>query len=414
MNKKYYMIVLVFASLFSFQAKAQPKIDIMAGVERVLGTVMTKVEEVMERVNSAAKSFQENLLGESFKTNYETFMALKQDIKDKFDAGKEAYEQAQEAYNEGLKMYNEGKSFVEGVEGGVTGAYEETVEKLKSMNVSSPAALESQMADLQQQMNDHGEVKKEELEAKLRVVNENRDVLEKIYDETDNEDTKEMISVLIADADLMRDQYLADIEALGNNAGMDEEYQQMQSQYNQMASMLDELKEAAKDKASGLAASFVKGMIAKTKEQKKAEYQALGDANFAKPDEPLNQVTVDRINNERKKNLIDDIASSYAHTIQYRSEKQKREDERERVADNIGEADYAVTAERLLNEQEIQKIKRMHDNIAIELSDLKTKTSGNMMLQGFRQQNPNKNPAELNLDSYELTVEGLQGMGLGK
>ena len=49
----------------------------------------------------------------------------------------------------------------------------------------------------------------------------------------------------------------------------------------------------------------------------------------------------------------------------------------------------------------------------MDLADLKTKTSGNMMIQGVRQQSPSANPAEINMDNYELTAEELKAIGLG-
>ena len=50
----------------------------------------------------------------------------------------------------------------------------------------------------------------------------------------------------------------------------------------------------------------------------------------------------------------------------------------------------------------------------MEVSDLKIKTSENMMIQDLRMQNPAKNPGVINLDNYELTEDILRERGLGK
>lgn len=419
MNKKCFAIVFLSMSFFCFQVRAQPKIDALSGVERVFGTVLTKVEEVMKKVNSAAKSFQENLLGDSLKTNYETFMALKQSIQEQYEAGKEAYEQAREAYNEGLKMYNDGKAYAEGAVGQIKGLHEEAVKKLKALNISSPEVLESRMTDLKAEMDDRKDGMAEEMEARLRVVNENIDVLEKMSGETDDDSTKEMLAVSKAAAEALRTQYEEEYEQLsqkkeGEYAISDVEYQEMQSQYDEMASLLDQIKAAAKEQGLNLATSFVQDLIKKTKEQKKQEYQALGDSNFVKPDEPLNQAAVNRINQERGDNVVSDVSSSYAHLIKQRAASEKTDEKMDQISDNVAEADYAVTAERLGNEQEIQKLNMMHRKIETNVAELKTKTSNNMMRQGLRMFNPNKNPAEIKLDVYQLTKEELQKIGLGK
>lgn len=418
MSKKYFAVVFLGMSLCCFDVKAQPKIDGMAGVERVFGTVLTKAEEVVKKVNASAKSFEENLLGNSLKTNYETFMALKQSIKEQYDAGKEAYENARNAYNEGLQMYNEGKAFAEGAIGTVTGLHEETVEKLQALKASSPEVLDAKMSELKSKMNDRKDGMAEELEARMRITNQNIDVLDQMYSQAADEGSRLIITNLKAQAEQEKSKWQAQYDQLSSESekyvSEDEQYQEMQEQYNEMASLKEQINEALKEKGSGLATSFIQGMIKKSKEDKKKEYAALGDANFVKPDEPLNQVAVDRINRERSDNVAKDVASSFTLIIKQRADMTKTDEDIERISDNVAEADYAVTAQRLENEQQIQRIKLLQRKIETSVSDLKTKTSNNMIMQGLRLFNPDKNPAEINFDNYELTKEELQEIGLGE
>lgn len=418
MSKKYFAVVFLGMSLCCFEVNAQPKIDATAGVERVFGTVLTKVEEVMKKVNASAKSFEENLLGDSLKTNYETFMALKQSIKEQYEAGKEVYENARNAYNEGLQMYNEGKAFAEGAIGTITGLHEEAVKKLQALKVSSPEVLDAKMAELQGKMNDRKDGIAEELEARMRITNQNIDVLDQMFNQASDDGSRQLITNLKAQAEQEKSKWQTAYDQLSAESekyvGEDEQYQEMQEQYNEMASLKEQIQEALKEKGSSLATSFIQGMIKKTKEDKKKEYAALSDANFVKPDEPLNQVAVDRINKERNDNLAKDVVSSFTFIIKERANMPKTNEDIDQISDNVAEADYAVTAQRLENEQQIQRIKLLQRKIETSVSDLKTKTSNNMMVQGLRLFNPNKNPAEINFNNYELTKEELQGIGLGE
>ena len=273
------------------------------------------------------------------------------------------------------------------------------------------------MTDLKSQMNDRRDSMAEELEARLRVANENVDVLEKMYGEISDKSTKEMILVQKAEASMIKAQYEADYEKLlkqeEDYVGNDKEYQAMQDEYNEMSSILEQIKETAKEKGLSLGKSFLQGLIKKTKEQKKEEYQALGDANFVKPDEPLNQAAVDRITKERGDNLANAVASSFAHIINARAVMQEEDEKADQITDNVAEADYAITRKRLRNEQEIEKLKQMQRKLETTVSDLKMKTANNMFKQGLRQFNPNKDPSELKLDNYHLTKEELQDLGLG-
>ena len=102
---------------------------------------------------------------------------------------------------------------MEGAYGTVTGTYEEIAGKLKALIVSSPAALQAKMTELKGKMTDREDVAKEEIEEKLRIANENVDVLEKIYDETDDKETKEMILISKATAESLREQYQKEFNA---------------------------------------------------------------------------------------------------------------------------------------------------------------------------------------------------------
>ena len=418
MNKSKFCILFWTVFLFALQVKAQPKVDATAGVERAFGTVTTKVEEVIKKVNASAKSFQEKLLGDSIKTKYETLKALKQSIEANVAAGKELYGEAQKAVEEGKKLYEDGKGFVEETIDMGKGLYEETMGQLELAQSLSADSLETEVKAIEKQMKEREVVVSDQLNEKIRIINENIDVYEKMTEEIDDKATKEMLSVLMAEAQMLKAQYQQGHDNLSDEDAQyltqDTEYQGLKEQLNEKSALLEKAKETLKEKGMGLAAQFVQGLIKKSKAQKEAEYNAMADENFVGPDEPLTQASVDRINKQRNENMVDDVLSSYAMIIKNRSKDQEKDEKIDMIGDNVMQADYAVTAQRLQNEQEIQKIKQLHQRLASEIADLKTKASNNMRMQGYKQFNPDKNSAELNMDSYDLTEKELKDKGLGK
>ena len=418
MNKKLLAGLLLIFCLSSFSAQAQPKVDIMSGVERVLQTVMTKVEEVMKKVNSAAKSVQESQLGQSLKTKYETIMALKQQIQESVEAGKEAYDNAKGLYEEGKGMYEQGKGFIDEAKQMAESVYEDTMNELKQSEIGSTVTIQKEIDDLQTQMDARKSVVSTELEARVKTADENIDVLNQLYEATEDDDTKELLKILMTEANAVKAQYQSGLDAAGDDADkyleLDEEYQNLTQQMEEKKQLLAQAQEALKQKGLSLATTFVKSMLKKSPEEKTQEYRALEGANFIGPDELVTDATKDRVMNERKRNVKDDVINGLLQVVEMRANETKEDEKVDMIADNVAEVDYAITAQRLANEQTIQDIKLLNNNTSLELSNLKLDTSVRMLQQDLRVNNPAKNPGEINLDSYEITEEGLKSLGLGK
>ncbi|HCU58987.1 MAG TPA: hypothetical protein DIC64_03300 [Alphaproteobacteria bacterium] len=422
MNKKLFIGFLLIFCMSSFSVQAQPKLDFMAGAQRLVQTVMTKCEEGMKKINAAGKSVLENQLGQSIKTKYETIMALKQSIQENVEAGKEAYENAKGTYRglyeEGKDMYEQGKDFVDETKQMGESVYEDTMNTLKQSEIGSTVTIQKEIDDIQTQMDARKEVVSTEMEARMKTADENIDVLNQLYEAAEDDDTKELLQVLMTEANAVRQQYQTGLDSMENEDGkyleLDEEYQNLMQQMEEKKQLLAQAQEALKQKAVSMATTFVQNMLKKSPEEKTQEYRAFEGRNFIGPDELITDATKDRVMNERRQNLKDDVISGLLQVMALRSN-ETREDERiDMIADNVAEVDYAITAQRLANEQTIQSLKLLNNNISLELSTLKLKTSANMMNQDLRSKNPAKNPGEINLDNYILDEEQLIKRGLGK
>jgi len=422
MSKGLFLSVLFVFCLNCFEARAQLKIDGTAGVERVVGTVQTKVEEVTKKVNAAAKKVEESQLGQSIKTKYEAAMALKGRIQANVAAGQELYTEAQKTYTEGQKLYDDTQSFVEQtqneVEATATGLYEDQMSQLKQSNALSTVTLKKELDDLQAQIDERQAVVETELETKSKLADENMSVLQELYNSAQDDETRELIEVLMAETGLVKQEFtdgLSDQDGKGQSfLEQDEEYQNLRQQYAEKEEQLRQAEEALKQKGMSLATDFVNGLLTKSPQQKKAEYGELISANFVGPDVLLTSETVARVVAQRSKNVKDDTINALLVVINSRKQEDKKDEKIDMIADNVASVDYAVTAQRLLNEQNIEELKVLNENLKLEIAALKLETSESMLGQDYRVQNPDANPGEINLDSYVLDEEQLEKRGLTK
>ncbi|MBR2299135.1 MAG: hypothetical protein IJ870_00995 [Alphaproteobacteria bacterium] len=429
MNKKLLLSLLLVFCVGSFSVQAQPKEDVPSAFERALTAVQTKVDEVTTKINTAAKKVEESQFGQSIKTKYEAMMAWKQKVEQKVAAGKEIYEQnmnaAKELYGEGKKLYDDGKNmyeqgaqFAEQTKDMAEGVYEDTIGELKRSDLASTVTLTNQLNDIRSQMKERKEVVSTELAARVKSADENIDVLQQMYAEAQDEGSKELLEVLMSEANMLKSQYESGLESLSADDGeylkLDEEYQNLQAQYDQTNELLKQAEENVKQKGLSLAATFVQNMIKKSKEQKAAEYGEMEDENFVGKDMPLTASTVDKVMQARRQNLKDDVINGIVQVMNMRAKETEEDEKTEMVADNIAEVDYAITAQRLSSGQRIQGLKLMEDNLALEISAMKLDTSLNMLNQDLRTKHSDRVLSEIRLENYQMTEETLKENGLKK
>lgn len=412
MKYRQFIGIFLCVFLFSIEAQAQLKLGISEMVQRTWGTVQTKVEEVTKQYNVASKEVEEQVMGNPIKVKYETLKAMEGSIGEQVSAGLEEY-----AGGSGVAdAFATGQSYVSDASSTV-GDYEAKMDSIASSDAASLAKLEKENKELKKQMEERKEAVNTEYQARIKAADENIDIKQQFYEGAQDEEARNMMAVQIAMDEAIRDEMMASYEnfATGDDgyAAVDEEYAKLQEQYKANE---EQRKIALENKAQSklnLGSVFARGTTKKSKEDRKADYQALGESNFVSPDEKMSDATVKRIQDARNEAIINDVVSAFSSIVRVRSESTKVEDKTEEVAGNSMEADYDETAKRLANQQVIDKIKRLSTRVDLEVQELKLATSANMRNQGFRMNNPNKNASELNLDNYVLTEDELRAQGFG-
>jgi len=406
-NKKIVFVAAALAVfLFCAPLKAQLKADGGAAGARTLGAVETFVEQTLKRVNAAAKKVTESKIGQSLKTTYEKAQALKQRIQKDINTGKELYEGAKGVYDDAHSLYTQG-----------TETYEQQMEKLKNSQAVSTVSLKKQLDEIDANLEARKVSAAQELNARLEDAQKNEKILQELYDAEEYEDTKASIAEQLAETKALKEEYEKALNTMGDKGNSyldsDEQYQALLAQKQDTQQKYDAAKTALETSAKGLAASIVKGMVKKSPEDKKAAYSDGIAKNYILPDEPMNQAAIDRIQNERRENVKKDMANALVQLIGVRQKMAALDQKKDDLANNIEAVDYEVTALALQNQQRIQELDLLTEEIKLEAAKQRLKTSRYMQNRDFRVQNPEKNPAEINMDNYVLTEDDVKKAGIG-
>ncbi len=405
-NKK---VILIFALSFclSLPAQAQLKLDPSALGGRVFGSFNTFVEQTVKKVNAAGKKLVESNLGQNFKTRFEKLKALQGRLEANINKGKELY-------NETSQKIAEGKNKIEEVQK----TYEEKMAEIKNSQVVSTALLQKQIQDVSSQMQEKRDNTRIELGARLKDANNNAEYLSQMLESENAEDVRQTIENQLAETRQLQAQYQADLETLDDENSPywqnNEEYQALNEQKQSLEQELNKKKEALIEKGKGLAASAVKSMIKKSPAQKKEAYEEMEAQNFVAPDTPLDHQSVSRVNQERRDTWKEDMANALVQIVERRKMLKEMEEKIDNTANNIEVVDATISALSLKNEQEIQEIKLLQAKMKLELAEIRLKTSADMVVRGYRQNNPDKDPSKINLDNYVLTEQDIEKAGIKK
>ncbi|MBR6409631.1 MAG: hypothetical protein IKS23_05295 [Alphaproteobacteria bacterium] len=399
MNKKgLFFLVFLFSVCLSFKASAQLKLDGLAGAERVLTSVQTAIESVQKKINEASKIFLGNLWGDKDATNWETFKALRTKIKDTVAAGKE--------------LYDEGKDLIADSEDALKDSYEQLRGEIKGIVPVSSAALEYEIGTIEKEMDDRRTILGNELASKLKSAQENEQILNTLYAAAEDDDTKESLSVQIANAEAIRQQLEADYNSLSSDENAylasDETFQDLKAKRDEKAAELSNTLASLAEKGKGLAATFVQGMIKKSPAQRAADYLEAESKSFASEDEELTQEVVDRINKERLARLEKDMANAFMQIVRVRKKAGEFEEEKSQIVGNIEAADKAITSQRLQNKLKIMETEMLNDRVELEISELRLKSSLDMIKQPYRVPSKDRDHTRMNMDDYVVTKESIE------
>ncbi len=404
-NKRLFYIIFAFFVLHAGLASAGLKIDVAAEGESASATISTLKTNALDKVNAAAKKFQESKTGQKLIVAYEKAQAELGKLKSDIKAGKEMYDEAKKTYDKGKEVYDIGKS-----------TYEEGMEHLESTQTASTLTLEKERAQINEDINARKKVLKEELSARVQNAAENEKIYQALAELASTDEEKALADEKIKETQDQKSTYeqnLADV--LGGNDDYfesDEEYQNLNRKLEETNQKLEDAKTALIGAAGGIAAMAVGKLISYTKEQKKKMYDEAQDANFVSADKALDDKSAKKINKNRREVFKDDIASAFVAIANTRIKTNEVEEKNDDTKFNIKEADVAVDTRRAItNDQAVMIFERMADDFVIESAILKLESSETLLHQDYRQNNPNKNSAQIDLDQYKTTKGDLEQGG---
>lgn len=412
MNKRYVWLIFGFVFFVAKEGFAQVKWDFLDSGGEIFQTVQEKVGEVTNKVNEAGKKLEGQLIGDNpIKTAYETAKATKEKITSTVEAGKEAYDKASEKVTGVVEAGKEKASEL-------TGTYEENMEKLESTKAKSPTTIKKEIKQIDEQLEARKEVIQTELQAKINEAEENEKTLRELYDMEENDDSKASLEEQMDQTEALKQEYESYLKNTEEEESSylleDEEYQNLTEQKKQKNEALDGLKESLIAAGSGLGAMAIAALTKMSKEDKKAAYTETIQSNFLAADAPVNPSAVTPLVQERRDSFRKDLASALARVVAFRKKAPNSEEKSDTVTENMeGEMDYMISMQNLLNEQLIHRIDLLHDKIALEVADMKIKTSKEMIDQDYKLKNPDKDPSSIDLDSYIFTADQIKSDSVG-
>lgn len=414
MNRSIFKIVIVVLCFFSFSVSAQPKMDLTEGIEDTLGAVSSKMEEVQNKVNTALKKvleFKEKVVGELKALKEKVDEVVDQvkervdEIKERVDDVKERVDEAKDLYEEGKEMYEEGKEMYESA-------------KQTGEEVASSIELKKRADELKKKMDDRKTVVTEELTAKLKSSQTNEQTYQQLYDETEDVNEKDVLEKQLSAAKLSSIDLKKNLEDASKEGTTyfesDEEYAKLQQEYQQTMQELDEVVEKLKEKGKSIGSDFASRLAKMSPAQKKAEYSNLIGDVFVGAKEKLDAKAAKKVKTARRNKLINAASNMFVLMTKHQSQSKKLDEDNDKAVDDCEKSDSLMTKLQLVNELNVSKNDLLFDNLNTNAGLIELKATTDMLSQDYKLGNPDKNPAELDLDSYVLKEEDLKEHGLGK
>lgn len=391
MNRIYLFFISFMCLLIAGSAEASIKADISAFSSRVVTTVQDTVITVQTKIDTAAKKFQESQIGSAIKSTVETVKALKEDVTKAANTVKAEYQETVDNAN--------------AIKDAAVDAYEEEKEKFENSKAGQLTELSKELDDVNKQLEDRTTVLSQELSAKKEAAQSNLVNMQKMYEQTDDEESKAQLSQEMSALEQQIAQYEADakqIEEAGSDyLKSDEEYNELFSKQAELAAQIAELSaNTVADAADSLINAFNQ-----TDAERSAKYNEVIEENFLGPQEPETAENVSRIIKHRQEVLVKDTANAFYAAATLKLALDEDLERIKRKQRNMSAVDYKITAANLLIEQKIEDIKILYNYTNLMVADLRLKTSRNMFNQDYRLKNYDKDPAVLDLDNYIFTKD---------
>ncbi|MBQ2810880.1 MAG: hypothetical protein IJF12_01790 [Alphaproteobacteria bacterium] len=376
--------------LCTFQVQAGLKFDGLAMIERAPLDFAGDLGEAAGVVTDGAAMIKEiEQTGQRVKTLYEKGKMLKEKISDTIDSVK--------------VMYDEVAGKVESFEEQFSQAQEQLDKLPTSLNIKGE---EAEFA-----MQSRKDALYEEAMGKKQAAEENLAVLEALFEQAEDSETKSTIINEITALENEMAEYeeqIADLESKNSKIlASDVTYQAANKLKEEAKKQLGNVLDAAKSKFGNLSLSDIQGMKSMSPEAKTAEYNKIIKDNFLLVDEPENAQNVTRVKNKRTEDLVDAIAKAFVAGAKFKNAYIQKQDDSDRIETNVMGADQQLSSIGMMIEQMIQEIRLLQDYNKLVLVNMRLKTAKDMLTQDYRLKNYDKDPASLNLDNYVFTEKDI-------
>ncbi len=394
-------IVLVLCFL-SFSAVAQPKVDVATGLEDALGAVESGIQKLETKINTAIKKvveWKEKVVGElkALKEQVDEYVG---EIKERVDEAKELYAEGQQLYEEGKEMYEEGKEIVD------TGK-----------KASSSVELKRKADDLKEKMASRQSVLKEELNAKFKASKTNEQTYQQLYDAAESQEEKNLLEERLSEAKSASLDLKKNIDDASKEDTTyfetDKEYAGLQKEYDETMEELEETLDALKEKGKSIGSAFASRIAKMSPADRKKAYSGLISDIFVGAKEKLDAKTTKKVKKARQKKLINAAANSFALMVEHQKKSEKFDKDNDKDVKACEESNSLMTKLQSVNKLNISKNNLLFDNLNTNAGLIELKATTDMLTQDYKLGNPEKDPSQIDLDSYILKEEDLKDYGLG-
>ena len=408
MKNKVKKTMLIIGCFFVIGGMQNVQAQLKTGASETAGAVMSNIQKaeewVQNQVNTASQKIQELVTGPKIQAAVEKIRALKEDITAAATEIKDTYDDVSESVDTVSDNINETVSGINEQADQIT----DEVDKVKETDAGTAASLTMQLTEINQQIEDRKTAVSEELSAKAQTAQDNYNMMQAMYEATEDEADKSVISSEMETLTKEMEEYNTLLEQIKDDGGedylnSDSEYQALIAQREDIEAQLGDIGASAAD----FAATAIGDFLSKSDAEKQEEYNSVISENFLKKGEANTAQNVARIMKHRQEVFKEDVAHALYTAIKL---KLQLDSDLERITtkqENMAAADYKMTAGNMLVEQRIEDIKILYNYTNLLIADLRLKTSQNMLNQDHRLKNYDKNPASLNLDNYIFTEDDI-------
>ena len=395
MNKFKYIIVLaLLLGGYVPSAQAQVKFDIPRLANKVTETVSGWQEE-------AQKAFEQS-------TTMQTLLSYGKGAMETAKKIKEGVEEAQAAANSikdtATSTMADIQSEVNGLQGDVTGAAGGAIGGVsgglsdaasKTQNAQKLVQLETQISSLQAEYNAAAEVRKNELEGKIKVYEENNAAYQEMIaeDPSQRETLEAKISANNEAIKSLQEDF--DKKEAEEKAISDSQISAVQAQISTLKDeVAQESLSLAKDGLSSVKSLFGGGT--------EAELNETIANNFIPEKEDVTSASIKRVRSYRNKVAAEDALSVYAFALKVKATRDADNEKADQRADDVPSMDGSSGAIAMDTQLKVENMRALVLYVKTLIAEMKLRTAQDLAsLTTYKLRDPSKDVTRFNLDDYK-------------